>query len=118
MPDVIIKGMEMPKNCFLGDCPCLDHASGRCQADKDFRYVYGDRPYWCPLSPAPEWISVEERLPKPGARVLIVAGVFVGEGYLAGGSKWYRSLGVPICELTDRPVSHWMPLPELPEEQP
>ena len=47
---VIIKGMDMPSNCFSDDCPCLNSESGYCQADAEKRYVYGDRPYWCPLA--------------------------------------------------------------------
>ena len=39
----------------------------------------------------PQWISVEERRPEPGKRVLATDGVFVGEAY------------------------RWMPLPEAQE---
>ena len=50
---VLVKGMELPKNCFKDDCPCLNMESGYCQADKEQRYVDGDRPDWCPLAEVP-----------------------------------------------------------------
>ena len=46
--------IEIPKNCFTDDCPCCDGGNGRCRADKERRYVYGDRPYWCPLVAIPD----------------------------------------------------------------
>lgn len=58
---VLIKGMEIPKNCFTDDCPCLNGESGYCQADKEHRYVYGDRPCWCPLGPVPPHGDLIER---------------------------------------------------------
>lgn len=68
---------------------------------------------------APEWISVETP-PEAGQRVILRAGVFVGEGYrtLANtyGYAAYRITGIPMRDLTDQPVTHWMPLPEPPKE--
>lgn len=66
MADVIVKGMEMPESCR--GCG-FRHVS--------FKYYFCDRmpvafdracpeskrPDWCPLEPAPEWISTEDRLP-------------------------------------------------------
>lgn len=46
--------IEIPKNCFTDDCPCCDGENGRCRADKERRYVDGDRPYWCPLVALPD----------------------------------------------------------------
>jgi hypothetical protein len=51
---VYIKGMEMPENCVTDDCPCVNRELGFCQADPEGRYVYGDRPHWCPLIPVPD----------------------------------------------------------------
>lgn len=61
---VLIKELNMPKNCYTDDCPCLNGESGYCQADKTRRYVYGDRPYWCPLVAVPtpqtgRWIGYD-----------------------------------------------------------
>ena len=50
---VMMHGKDLPNNCFTDDCPCLDGENGRCQADAERRYVYGDRPYWCPFSQVP-----------------------------------------------------------------
>lgn len=57
-------------------------------------------------SSIPKWISVEERLPKCGERVLITDGAAVFEVYLSISHKWVRS-GL----LWQENVTHWMPLP-------
>lgn len=55
-----------------------------------------------------EWVSVEERLPEPGERVLAAKGTFVGEAYLASNGAWMRHDGFPW------EVDAWMPLPAPP----
>ena len=40
----------------------------------------------------PQWISVEERSPEPGKRVLATDGVFVGEAYRTSADTWRRYL--------------------------
>lgn len=57
------------------------------------------------------WIPVEERLPDPGERVLATSGVFVGEAFLAQSGEWARIYG-PWNDFLERPVTHWMPLPD------
>lgn len=72
----------------------------------------------------PQWISVEDRLPSPGARVLITDGVFVGEGFLAGkaffgrgeGTSWKRYSNIPWDKSMKTEITHWMPLPGAPTE--
>lgn len=62
-----------------------------------------------------EWISVEDRLPKPFEHILgYVAdsgdGSFIGERYSLGGKSIY------FIALNDiRLATHWMPLPEPPK---
>ena len=60
------------------------------------------------LTPPNEWVSVEERLPEPGERVLAAKGTFVGEAYLASNGAWMRHDGFPW------EVDAWMPLPAPP----
>ena len=57
------------------------------------------------------WISVEDRLPEPGYYVLMcLRDVFTTIG-LHTGQEWVeKGTGQTI------PVTHWMPLPEPPEE--
>ena len=63
-----------------------------------------------------QWISVTERLPAPGERVLAASGgVFSGEAYLSCEGVWMRSYGVVWVSVMDVPVTHWMPLPWRPE---
>ena len=62
-----------------------------------------------------QWISVTERLPAEGMRVLAASeGVFTGEAYLSCEGVWMRSYGVVWVSLVDMPVTHWMPLPYKP----
>ena len=60
----------------------------------------------------PHWISVEERLPEYGERVLVSNGGFVCESFLSQSGKWQRG-GVDMFFMTP---THWMPLPKAPKE--
>lgn len=61
------------------------------------------------------WISVTERLPAEGMRVLAASeGVFSGKAYLSCEGVWMRSYGVVWVSVVDVPVTHWMPLPDSP----
>nr|DAZ50082.1 MAG TPA: Protein of unknown function (DUF551) [Caudoviricetes sp.] len=60
----------------------------------------------------PQWISVEERRPEPGKRVLATDGVFVGEAYRTSADTWRRYDGIAMRDCLGSIVTHWMPLPE------
>lgn len=64
----------------------------------------------------PQWISVDDRHPKPGTRVLATDGVFVGEAYRTSADTWRRYDGIAMRDCIGSIVTHWMPLPEAPEE--
>ena len=64
----------------------------------------------------PQWISVEDRHPKPGTRVLATDGVFVGEAYRTSADTWRRYDGIAMRDCIGSVVTHWMPLPDAPEE--
>ena len=64
----------------------------------------------------PQWISVEERRPEPGKRVLATDGVFVGEAYRTSADTWRRYDGIAMRDCLGSIVTHWMPLPAAPEE--
>ena len=64
----------------------------------------------------PQWISVEERRPEPGNRVLATDGVFVGEAYRTSADTWRRYDGIAMRDCLGSIVTHWMPLPEAPAE--
>lgn len=64
---------------------------------------------------APQWISVEERRPEPGKRVLATDGVFVGEAYRTSADTWRRYDGIAMRDCLGSIVTHWMPLPEAPK---
>lgn len=63
----------------------------------------------------PQWISVEERSPEPGKRVLATDGVFVGEAYRTSADTWRRYDGIAMRDCLGSIVTHWMPLPEAQE---
>lgn len=58
------------------------------------------------LTPPNEWVSVEDAVPDPGARVLAANGSFVGEAYMASNGAWMRHDGFPW------EVDAWMPMPD------
>lgn len=71
------------------------------------------------LTPQNEWVSVEDRLPTPGERVIATDEQFVGEGYIDSCCRWYRYGGFEWRFFDiERDVTHWMPLPEPPERCP
>ena len=61
------------------------------------------------------WISVDDRHPKPGTRVLATDGVFVGEAYRTSADTWRRYDGMAMRDCIGSAVTHWMPLAEAPE---
>ena len=63
----------------------------------------------------PQWISVEERRPEPGKRVLATDGIFVGEAYRTSSDTWRRYDGIAMRDCIGSVVTHWMPLSEAPE---
>lgn len=63
------------------------------------------------------WISVKDRLPEPGQRVIVFSakGKFIGEGWMDAKRKWFRYDGFASVELLFGTVTHWQPFPEPPE---
>ena len=61
------------------------------------------------------WISVDDRHPKPGTRVLATDGVFVGEASRTSADTWRRYDGIAMRDCIGSAVTHWMPLAEAPE---
>ena len=75
------------------------------------------------LTPQNEWVSVYDRLPEPGERVLATDCGFVGEFYINKREfyinkrgKWQR-YNVNCSELLMAlDILYWMPLPKSPKE--
>ena len=61
-----------------------------------------------------EWIPVSERLPKYNTFVIVFAEGIVGEAVLDDANYWYWA-GTDE-DASEIYVTHWMPLPEPPEE--
>lgn len=63
-----------------------------------------------------EWISVKDKLPDLGQRVIATNGIIAGEAYLYGHSReFFRPYSMPWASIWG-PVTHWMPMPELPQK--
>lgn len=68
------------------------------------------------LTPPNEWMSVYDRLPEPGERVLATDCGFVGEFYINKRGKWQR-YNVNCSELLMAlDILYWMPLPAPPDK--
>ena len=69
------------------------------------------------LTPPNEWVSVYDRLPEPGERVLATDCGFVGEFYINKRGKWQR-YNVNCSELLMAlDILYWMPLPAPPAKE-
>ena len=127
---VFIRKIQRSKNCIK--CPCFDDGRLSCKAEGksllDEEY-YVRRPDWCPIIDVlteqdlfRRWIPVSERLPEPSIDTWVL-------GYCPGHDEYRvrshfdvlhyeKSWWVDIyghCLGLDY-ISHWMPLPEGPEE--
>jgi hypothetical protein len=68
------------------------------------------------LTPPNEWVSVYDRLPEPGERVLATDCGFVGEFYINKRGKWQR-YNVNCSELLMAlDILYWMSLPAPPDK--
>ena len=109
---------ELCNHCDNGNFVCIDNLAADA-ADVLQEYVdrcarYAEEAM--ELREKHQWIPVAERLPAEGMRVLAATeGVFSGEAYLSCEGVWMRSYGVAWVSLADIPVTHWMPLPDVPE---
>lgn len=63
-----------------------------------------------------EWVSVKDRLPEAGERVLATDGAFVGEFYINKRGQWNRYNVNNHDLLMALDILFWMPMPKPPEE--
>ena len=98
-------------------CKCVHHRV--CYKIKQYNIQQRYTGLYCPsFEPKQsEWISVEERLPEKGQKVLVRG---VKNGMQIGAFR-----GIPVSERSELwwwkkntllDVTHWMPLPEPPKE--
>lgn len=64
-----------------------------------------------------QWVSVSERLPEPGERVLATDGGFVGEFYISNQGQWKRYNVNHHELLMALDILWWMPFPEPPSTE-
>ena len=70
------------------------------------------------LTPPNEWVSVDEKLPEPGERVLATDCGFVGEFYINERGQWQRYNVNCHALLMALDILYWMPLPVSPDRRP
>lgn len=85
---------------------------GRCTGDEMREAVK----MACATLEATEWISVNDRLPEAGERVLATDGAFVGEMYINKHGRWQRYNVNDSALLMALDILWWMPLPQPPKE--
>ena len=66
---------------------------------------------------AQQWISVTERSPEQGERVLATDGGFVGEFYVNSSGQWKRYNVNDHSLLMALDILWWMPMPQPPKEE-
>ena len=136
---ILIRGMEMPKNCWECSLTNIDDDFGRCCLYSGIACLTIGRQDNCPLvdNPEPQWIPVTERLPDDLAEVIVTwinhipepyydflknkpftgVAVFYKEQWF-----WYSSTTVDVLAEYGRCGSEkiddaieiiaWMPIPE------
>ena len=118
MSDILIKGIEMPKNCL--SCP-LQGGTADCRlTQKTYNWGLTERPSDCPLIPVPphgrliEWISVKEKLPEVGKPVLCAcrANIFEVMKMRTDGA-WVHNDAVYDSTYMGGFVTHWAELPTI-----
>ena len=62
-----------------------------------------------------KWISVKDRLPEPGVRVLASDEEFVGEFYINKRGQWQRYNVNDVALLMALDILWWKPLPKPPK---
>ena len=123
----IIKALrkEVAANPCVGSCSACDisECMTRLQIQAADRIEKQDAEIKALRDKVPEWIPVSERLPEPEKMVLLtVSGKFKNisfvDVYELGefdtDEGWILEMWP---EWKDPKVTHWMPLPELPEEE-
>lgn len=106
--------LEESKTAIIDLLAGIDASKRRCaQAQAERAALREKVPRW---EKVPQWISVEERRPEPGKRVLATDGIFVGEAYRTSADTWRRYDGIAMRDCLGSIVTHWLPLPEAPEE--
>ena len=108
---VLIRGMEMPKNCE--DCPMAFSVNFGILCTPTHNIV-GDgeiskKQNWCPLVEV--WIPVSEKLPQKCKFYLVTDCGEVEEAYYNSDGFWFSWNGNKL-----KSVTHWMTLPEPPKD--
>ena len=115
--------IEQLKNILAAHKSCVFSLDHLCSSALEYiQHLEGGIDRCCELvkkveAAAPKWISVEERLPEAFYSVLVYIPEeapmpTVHEGYMADNGKWISTVYVREFEK----VTHWMYMPEPPEE--
>ena len=119
-PEDIKKGLESCHESHVEGCiDCSKCPYGYVAKCKDVLHADALALIQRPEAAQPQWISVEDRLPERGFKVLTVN----GHGYIRIFALWKRTER-EWCWINDaghfnhcNDITHWMPLPEAPKEE-
>ena len=106
-------------NCGVSGCAVMREAADRI-ANQNTHIAALQREIEKLRGQLPRWIPVTERLPEDRSDVLVVAywherwGVYMG---WCAPERVAWSVHIGIGDRSDIAVTHWMPLPEPPEEE-
>ncbi len=70
------------------------------------------------MDPPNEWVSVEERIPNFGKLVIATDGTTYGVAWLCSDCTWMVTMGYKSQSWFGRKITHWMPIPALPNHRP
>lgn len=112
---VIIENVDMPTNCAT--CIFRVPGSNYCKL-LDRSYI--NRKVDCPLRPVPAWINAKESYPKFDHKTIhsFSENVIGYDGYNLRKAYYNFTAGVWLNgndELEWPEITHWMPMPELPD---
>ncbi len=86
----------------VGGCPAFKNSAEFVRAVQEPKGVENDR--------FNTWISVKERLPEVGKKVIVARDEKVEQGVYRGVNGWWKVYGT-----NTKSVTHWMPMPQPPK---
>lgn len=113
-PEEIMRGLEHCSELGCKDCPYEED----CKLFDEFSIPAEDAFFYIQQleKRVPRWISVEEKLPECGENVLVCVKNGVDYDWVMVDCRDTHGEWLENADSLEHTVTHWMPLPEPPEE--